>query len=561
MNFSEIKNPIDIDGAKSMVDSILSTNDTAAFVVDKGSFEILYMNRLARELFGSKVGCLCHETFCTSEIPCHGCPIVNLENSSVVFSKYEELLDKHVTWKFSNIYWFDNKDAVLATVVDIADKLDPNLSKYSITSLQGLDDRRDEMDGLTHIPTYAKFYINAENAIRNNLDKEYAIIVFDIDRFKNINDLYGMTKGDEILKYIGRVLKDTFGYNENYARMHSDMFAFYMEYTRKLDIIRCIEKLRKKFANIDVSVDTDINTSFGIYVVQDRGVPINLMCDRAMVASRTTKGDILRFCAFYDEQYREDMLRVSEIEHDMVKALEERQFQMYLQPKFKLDTETLCGAEALVRWLHPRKGIIPPMDFIPLFEKNGFILKLDEYMWEEACKKIRSWIDEGRTPIPLSVNISRYHIRNNDVENVLLRLTNKYGISPSLLHLEITESLFLDEPAELNRVLEKLRNVGFKLEVDDFGSGYSSLNLIRNISVDTIKIDKEFLDSEIASEKGQIVVNHTIDMAKDLKLQVIAEGVETKAHVDFLKKSRCDIAQGFFFSRPMPLSEFDKFEF
>lgn len=234
---------------------------------------------------------------------------------------------------------------------------------------------------------------------------------------------------------------------------------------------------------------------------------------------------------------------------------------MYLQPKFRLDTEALCGAEVLARWLHPSKGIIPPVDFIPLFEKNGFILKLDEYMWEEACKTLRKWIDEGREPIPLSVNISRYHIKHNNLEDVLMKLVKKYDIKPEYLHLEITESLFLDNPEELNRVLERLKKLGFFLEVDDFGSGYSSLNLIRNISVDTIKIDKDFLDSEIASEKGQIVVNHTIDMAKDLRLQVIAEGVETKAHVDFLKKSRCDIAQGYYFAKPMPLAEFMKFDF
>ena len=192
---------------------------------------------------------------------------------------------------------------------------------------------------------------------------------------------------------------------------------------------------------------------------------------------------------------------------------------------------------------------------------SNFILKLDEYMWEEACKTLRRWIDEGRTPIPLSVNISRYHIQHNDLENVLQEMLKKYDLSPKYLNLEITESLFLDKPEELNRVLVKLQSIGFKLEVDDFGSGFSSLNLIRNVSVDTIKIDKEFLDNEIASEKGKIVVNHTIDMAKDLKLQVVAEGVETREHVEFLRSSHCDIAQGFFFAKPMPITEFDKFDF
>ena len=163
--------------------------------------------------------------------------------------------------------------------------------------------------------------------------------------------------------------------------------------------------------------------------------------------------------------------------------------------------------------------------------------------------------------MPISVNISRYHIQHNDLEKALMELIHKYDLTPDMLNLEITESLFLDKPEELNRVLDRLQKLGFKLEVDDFGSGFSSLNLIRNISVDTIKIDKEFLDSEIASEKGKIVVNHTIGMAKDLHLQVIAEGVETKAHVDFLKNSNCDIAQGFYFAKPMPVPEFERIAF
>ena len=248
------------------------------------------------------------------------------------------------------------------------------------------------------------------------------------------------------------------------------------------------------------------------------------MCDRAMMAERTVKGNIMKFCAFYDEHYREEMLRAGQIEQDMEKALTEHQYQMYLQPKYRLKDNSLCGAEVLCRWQHPEKGLIPPNDFIPLFEKNGFILKLDEYMWEEACKNIR-WLDQGRSVVPISVNISRYHIQHNDLEKALMELIHKYDLTPDMLNLEITESLFLDKPEELNRVLDRLQKLGFKLEVDDFGSGFSSLNLIRNISVDTIKIDKEFLDSEIASEKGKIVVNHTIGMAKDLHLQVIAEGV------------------------------------
>lgn len=556
MGFSIVENKIDTEIAMQIIDSILNVGYSASIVIDKNSYEIIYQNKRALDLVGDKINCLCHEVFCTNINPCRDCPLSGIADSSIISERYEKLFDDNTKWQYTNIEWFDGRDAVLATLLDVGDEQDIIAKSISQKIAFGMDINKREADSLTRIPNYSQFYKNAENEIRKNTDKTYAIVVFDIDRFKSINDLYGMTRGDEALKHIGRVLKDIFGFNDNYARMHSDMFAFYISYDKKGEIIREIEKIRKRI-NIN-DLEFDINTSYGIYLVGDRDVPINLMCDRAMMASRTIKENTMMFCSFYDEQYREEMLKTNEIERDMNKALLNNDFKMYLQPKYRLADGKLCGAEVLCRWQHPKKGIIPPMDFIPLFEKNGFILKLDEYMWEEACKTIKDWIDEGRYPVPLSVNISRYHIKHNDLESVLTSLINRYGLSSDLLTLEITESLFLDKPEELNRVLAGLHKLGFKLEVDDFGAGFSSLNLIRNISVDTIKIDKDFLDSEIASEKGKIVVNHTIDMAKDLQLQVIAEGVETREHVDFLKNSRCDIAQGYYFARPMPLSEFNK---
>lgn len=556
MGFSIVENEINNESALQIIDSILNVGYSASIVIDRNSFEIIYQNKRASEMVGDKVNCRCHEVFCTKETPCIDCPLSGMTFSSVISERYEELFDDNTKWQYTNIEWFDGRDAVLATLLEVGDEQDIIAKSISQRIALGTDISKRETDSLTRIPNYSKFYKNAENEIRKNTDKSYAIVVFDIDRFKSINDLYGMTNGDEALKHIGKVLKDTFGYEENYARMHSDMFTFYMSYDKKGEIIREIEKIRKRI-NVN-DLEFDINTSYGIYLVGDINVPINLMCDRAMMAGRTIKENTMMFCSFYDEQYREEMLRTNEIERDMNKALLNHDFKMYLQPKYRLSDGSLCGAEVLCRWQHPEKGIIPPLDFIPLFEKNGFILKLDEYMWEEACKTIKNWIDEGRYPVPLSVNISRYHIKHNDLESVLTSLINRYGLSSDLLTLEITESLFLDKPEELNRVLVRLQKLGFRLEVDDFGAGFSSLNLIRNISVDTIKIDKDFLDSEIASEKGKIVVNHTIDMAKDLQLQVIAEGVETKEHVEFLRNSRCDIAQGYYFAKPMPLSEFNK---
>ena len=559
MNFGQITEEFNTETTKQVIHSILNAGGEASLVIDRSTFEILYQNDKSIELLGNRIGMVCHEVMCTKETPCMDCPMQQIKmHSPLVRERYEELLEGVATWKYTNIQWFDGRDVVLATLVAIGDKEQAIMNNMMEQAVQIQNHTPDEIDQLTGIPNRIRFYDQTQVAIQD-IYKNYAIILLDIERFKNINDIHGIAEGDEVLRYIAWVLKETYGDHNNYARLHSDMFVFYISYEKKGEIIKEIEKIRKKISAYPFQYD--IVTKFGIYLVDDRSIPVNLMCDRAMMAERTVKGNIMKFCAFYDEHYREEMLRAGQIEQDMERALTEHQYQMYLQPKYRLSDNTLCGAEVLCRWKHPEKGLIPPNDFIPLFEKNGFILKLDEYMWEEACKNIRRWLDEGHQVVPISVNISRYHIQHNNLEEALTKLLKKYNLTPDRLNLEITESLFLDNPEELNRVLERLQRMGFKLEVDDFGSGFSSLNLIRNISVDTIKIDKEFLDSEIASEKGKIVVNHTIGMAKDLNLQVIAEGVETKAHVDFLRESHCDIAQGYFFAKPMPIEEFERIAF
>lgn len=543
MNFGMITDELNMQETKQVIHSILNAGCEASIVIDRSSFEILYQNDKAIELMGNRVGMICHEVLCTKETPCMDCPMQHIKTQApLVRERYEELLDGVATWRYHDIAWFDGRDAVLATLVALGDNEQVVMQNMMEQAVKLMDHTPDEVDKLTGISNRIRFYDQTQVAIQD-LYNNYAIVLLDIERFKNINDIHGIAEGDQVLRFVARVLQETYGNQNNYARLHSDMFVFYMSYDKKGEIIKEIEKLRKKISNNPFQYD--IVTKFGIYLVNDRSIPVNLMCDRAMMAERTVKGNIMKFCAFYDEHYREEMLRAGQIEQDMEKALTEHQYQMYLQPKYRLKDNSLCGAEVLCRWQHPEKGLIPPNDFIPLFEKNGFILKLDEYMWEEACKNIRRWLDQGRSVVPISVNISRYHIQHNDLEKALMELIHKYDLTPDML----------------NRVLDRLQKLGFKLEVDDFGSGFSSLNLIRNISVDTIKIDKEFLDSEIASEKGKIVVNHTIGMAKDLHLQVIAEGVETKAHVDFLKNSNCDIAQGFYFAKPMPVPEFERIAF
>lgn len=417
-----------------------------------------------------------------------------------------------------------------------------------------------DYDALTGAPNLERFTEEVSRLLLWDNGHNHAIIVFDIERLKVINDLYGIRMGDLALIHVANTLRDMVVTPNVYCRMHSDVFSVCVTYENKGDIIRFIERLKKKIENNQFSFD--LKTSYGVYLPdENNSLAVNIMCDRAALAKKSIKDNVMQFCAFYDEEYRAEIMKNSEIEAEMEQALAEHQFMMYLQPKFSLETGEIVGAEVLTRWKHPKKGMIQPNDFIPLFERNGFIIKLDEYMWEEACKAIHAWRQEGRREFPISVNVSRYHIYNRNIEQVLNRLLEQYDLTPGALSLEITETMFFDNQSELYFLLNHLQEMGFRLEVDDFGSGYSSLNMLRNVPVDVLKIDKGFLDDTLNSEKGKIVIRHTIAMAKALQLQIIAEGVETEEHVQFLKSSQCDIAQGFYFAKPMTLEEFNKLKF
>lgn len=306
--------------------------------------------------------------------------------------------------------------------------------------------------------------------------------------------------------------------------------------------------------------EISLTTSFGVFIAkskEEKELPIGLMRERALIAKRTIKKGALTNYAFFSDKFRNDIIMEQEIESEMHQALEDKQFVVYLQPKINLSDGKLKGAEALVRWQHPEKGLIMPDSFIPVFESNGFIIKLDEYVCREVCIMLRRWIDAGVEPVPVSVNLSRLHIYSGDVIGYLIGIIKKYEIPPKYLRLEVTETIFLGDTDKLNDVLTELHSLGFKVEMDDFGSGYSSLNMLKTVPVDTVKIDKEFFADEANTDKSKIVMKHTISMAKDLQMEVIAEGIETEEHVEFLKKSNCDVGQGFYFSKPMPFLEFE----
>ena len=287
-------------------------------------------------------------------------------------------------------------------------------------------------------------------------------------------------------------------------------------------------------------------------------MPVEMMCDRAVWVVDTIKGIYDQYVAVYDDKIRNILLREQAITDAMETALSEKQFTVYFQPKHSLNDDIMAGAEALVRWIHPEWGFMSPGEFIPLFEKNGFIRKLDEYVWESVCEKLREWKDKGYEIVPVSVNVSRADIYQSDLVKTFCKLIEKYDIEPKYLHLEITESAYTENPEQIISTVEDLRSKGFIIEMDDFGSGYSSLNMLGEMSLDILKLDMKFIRNQMAKPADRSLLKAIVEMAHTLDLKIVAEGVETEKQRDRLKAIMCDYAQGYFYAKPSPSAEYEK---
>ena len=418
---------------------------------------------------------------------------------------------------------------------------------------------RAEFDLLTDLYNMHTFYSQAAQAVHAYPERRYSIVRMDIDRFKVINDLYGLKEGDKLLIAIADLLREKMaGTHSVYGRLGGDVFCLCVDYSRER-ILALIKELTDRLA--DYPLPYKVVPSFGICEVDNIDTPINVLCDWANLALKTIKGNYLNSYAFYDGKLRERILEEKKIENQMHDALLQGQFVLYLQPKVHIPTSRIIGSEGLVRWIHPTEGLMPPDRFIPLFEKNGFIIRLDEYIWEQACITLRRWIDHGLTPTPISVNMSRMHIHDPRLREKLLDLMRRYELPPHLLELELTESAFLENESGLFESMKALQAFGFQFSIDDFGSGYSSLNMLKSMPVDFIKIDRGFLNEVVTTERGKTVIRFSISLAREMSIKVIAEGVETEEQAAFLLQAGCAYAQGYFYSRPLPIPQFEALAF
>ncbi len=413
---------------------------------------------------------------------------------------------------------------------------------------------RADHDMLTGIYNRQAFYDRTEQMLQAAPQESYLLVYWNIDHFKVINDLFGTQTGDRILKTIALNFRRILPGCGTFGRLESDHFVTCF---RKgfFDIDEFVTRVEQNL--VDHHLGYTINFSIGIYEIEDVTLPIGIMCDRANLALATIKGNYLKRFAYYDDELRSNLLQEQEIISEMKTALSEGQFKIYLQPVFSLSLEQPISAEVLVRWQHPAKGLISPGIFIPLFERTGFIEKLDNYVWEEACKYINSRKERGLSPLPLSVNVSRVNLYDKNLSGNLIELVKNYHIEPDMLKLEITESAYTENPDQLLTTMTALQSFGFSVLMDDFGSGYSSLNMLKDVPVDILKIDMRFLGGFETSSRAGNILTSVVRMAKWLGIPVIAEGVETKAQVDYLRSIGCDRIQGYYYSPPLPIDQYE----
>ena len=401
-----------------------------------------------------------------------------------------------------------------------------------------------------------EFFIAAQKIVNKNKDKKWCLIALDIEHFKLFDEWYGRETGDYLLSQIGAVLLE--GRNKNVALsgyFGQDDFGVLMKYNKKN-----IEELFEEVRSIIVSFGLSIGfmPAFGVAQIE-KNVHVVDVFDKASIAASKAKADIKNRICYYSH----DMQLVAENEirilNDFMKALKNDELVFYLQPQCRISTGKIVGAESLARWINKEGRIIPPNDFIPILEKYGFIIDLDKYLWEKVCKWLRRWLDEGHKAVPISLNVSRADIFSIDIAKHFEELTNKYKIPRNLIKLEITESAYAETTNLIEELVERLRKLGFLVLMDDFGSGYSSLNMLSNFEVDAIKLDANFLHIENSDkDKGIRILESVVNMSKMIAVPIIVEGVENQSQSDFLEEMGCRYVQGYHFYRPMPVHDFEK---
>lgn len=450
----------------------------------------------------------------------------------------------------------EQRDKVLAASYQNTEEGKEQLYNYEKNKVESVDDIAN-YNSLTKLPILRMFNFKSSEIVKANPDLKYAVIVMDITRFKAVNEFLGRSEGDRLLLFIADCLNK---YVEERSftvagHMRADTFCLFTAYIDQSELSDICVNIKRRIKNMFNSFRVII--SFGICASRDSSPAIPYLKDCATLALAEVKGKYYADYCFFREEMRTNMLKEKLIESDMMVGLEHGEVVPYIQPKVDMTTGNIIGGEALVRWNKPGEGIKSPAEFIPIIEKTGLIINVDRFMWARIFAYQKRVLDEGRTPVPISVNVSRMHSFEDKLAQRILGMHERYEVPTEYVVLEITESAFALDENNMDDQMKKLRQSGFTISMDDFGSGYSSLNMLRSRELDEVKIDKEFL-SDIGNPKSRIVISNLINMLRELKIDMIVEGIETEAQKKFFVDNGCTRAQGFLFYKPMPLDEFDE---
>lgn len=457
-------------------------------------------------------------------------------------------------FRLSQICFFDENDVLEKVVVSITNTDEGTEIEQSLRF-------HSEKDPLTHLPNINAFQRKVVDLTQDSRNTQFSMIRMDVESFRVINDIFGSREGDKLLTFIGVRIQECLDEDSNaaYCRAASDVFYMCVS-TKEYSVTSVIEFLRRAVTSYPCMYD--ISLAFGVYDITEDDIdcmtPVTTYIDRATAAQDTIKGNYLNHVAYYNEDLARQEKNERMILAEMQTALNEGQYKIYFQPKVDMITKRIVGAEALTRWIHPTKGLIPPGDYIPIFERNGFVVEHDEYIIRNVCSIIREWLDEGKPVYPISVNLSRTNLYNVQLVSHIEEYVSEYNIPRNLIEFELTESGFATDNNHLSALSKKLQTRGFRVYMDDFGSGYSSLNALREISVDVLKIDLRFLPTEKNDLKANTILKHVIWMAQDLNIDIVVEGVENAEQEEFLVKLGCKVAQGYYYYRPVKVEEYER---
>lgn len=459
------------------------------------------------------------------------------------------------------------KNIIIGIAIVILTAFASVMTVLGITSVRSK--KQTDIDPLTGGRSRKRYLEDTKKLLKRSGSLSWAIVLFDIDKFKYVNDRLGYEEGNRMLERLHKTISDHLEKDEVYARFSDDNFVMTIKDVSDSELTSRINSIFNEFDRRNsLFVKYPVIFSAGVCRLNrimtentHREVDINSAIDRCKIAKSTLKGTHYSSIAFYDGSIRDKALREKDYENMMPEALKRREFECYLQPKYGLRSRNIEGAEALIRWNSKEFGFIPPGEFIPIAEKNGFVVELDFFILEEVCRTMRRWLDDGKKSVVISVNQSRLHLNYDDYIWRLREIVDKYEIPYENIELELTESVFTENAEKLLKIMHKLHEIGFKLSLDDFGSGYSSLNMLKDMPVDVVKIDKEFFSDTMNTEKGRAVISTVVDLAQNLNMEVISEGVETREQVDFLTEIHCGMVQGYYFAKPLPISEFEKLWF